>query len=234
MASVLITGVGRENGIAAACAQALAADGWDLGLHWFGEDPGYLLPRLRAAEVRVAAHESDLGTIDGVISAWTELSRAVGPFTALVLVHTHWERGGLRDIDRESFDRHFHVNVLGPVRLIQRFAAGLRGEAGRIIAFTSDAIDAEVAYGASKAALDRVILAAARELGPHGISANCINPGPTDTGWMSSELVAEVRRRTPLGRPGLPGDAAALVRFLLSPEAGWINGQILKCNGGFA
>ncbi len=233
MASVLITGAGRENGIAAACAQALAADGWDLGLHWFRDNPRHLLPKLRAAEVRVAVHEGDLGTIDGVTSTWSELSRAVGPFTALVLVHTHWERGGLRDIDRDSFDRHFHVNVLAAVRLIQRFAAGLRGEAGRIVAFTSDALDAEVAYGASKAALDRVILAAARELAPQGISANCVNPGPTDTGWMSPELEAEVRRRTPLGRPGLPGDAAALVRFLLSPEGGWINGQILNCNGGF-
>jgi 3-oxoacyl-[acyl-carrier protein] reductase len=234
VASVLITGVGRSNGIAAACARALAADGWDLGLHSFDEEIGHLLPELRAAEVRVATHRADLGTGAGVSETWNELSRAVGPFSALVLLHDHCDRGGLRDIDLEAFDLHFHVNVLAAVRLIQRFGADLREESGRIVAFTSDALDGEVAYGASKAALERVVLAAARELAPQGVSANCINPGPTDTGWMTREVEAEVRRRTPLGRPGLPGDAAALVRFLLSPEGGWLSGQVLNCNGGFA
>lgn len=233
MASALVTGVGRSSGIAAACARVLAADGWDLGLHCYGEDPQPLLPELRAAEVRVAVHEADLGTADGVASTWSELTHAVGPFSALVLVHTHWERTGLGDLDLDTFDRHFHVNVLGSARLIQRFAAELRGEAGRIVAFTSDALDGEVAYGASKAALDRVVLAAARELAPQGVSANCIDPGPTDTGWIPPDVEAEVRRRMPFGRPGLPSDIVPLVRFLLSAEGGWVNGQVLHCDGGF-
>lgn len=233
VASVLITGVGRPGGIATACARALAADGWNLGLHWYDQDPAVMLPELRAAEVQVECCRGDLGTADGVGATWSQLSAAVGPFSALLLLHTHWEPGGLNEIDLEHFDRHFHVNVLGALRLIQRFAAGLRAEAGRIIAFTSDALDGEVAYGASKTALDRVVLAAARELAPQGISANCVKPGPTDTGWMSPEVEAEVRRRTPFGRPGMPADVTGLVRFLLSPEGGWVNGQVLHCDGGF-
>ncbi len=234
VASVLITGVGRPGGIATACARVLAADGWNLGLQWYDHDPAALLPELRAAEVEVECCRADLGTADGVATAWNQLSGAVGPFSALLLLHAHWEPGGVNEIDLEHFDRHFHVNVLGSARLIQRFAAGLRAEAGRIVAFTSDALDGEVAYGASKRALDRVVLAAARELAAQGISANCIKPGPTDTGWMSPEVEAEVRRRTPFGRPGMPADLTGLVRFLLSPEGGWINGQVLHCDGGFA
>jgi 3-oxoacyl-[acyl-carrier protein] reductase len=77
------------------------------------------------------------------------------------------------------------------------------------------------------------VLAAAGELAPRGITANCINPGPTDTGWMTAEVYDDARRRTPLGRVGLPDDAARLVRFLCSDAGAWITGQVLHSNGGF-
>lgn len=66
-----------------------------------------------------------------------------------------------------------------------------------------------------------------------GITANVVNPGPTDTGWMSPNQKREFSERTPLGRTGLPQDAANLVRFLCSEKGGWINGQMLFSNGGF-
>jgi 3-oxoacyl-[acyl-carrier protein] reductase len=102
-----------------------------------------------------------------------------------------------------------------------------------VVSLTSDALHGEVAYGASKAALDRITIAAARELGPRGISVNAVNPGPIDTGWMSPEVRERVLGQTPLGRLGTPADTAALVSFLLSEEGGWINGQVLYSNGGF-
>jgi 3-oxoacyl-[acyl-carrier protein] reductase len=61
-----------------------------------------------------------------------------------------------------------------------------------------------------------------------------INPGPVDTGWMTSEIRHDVIRQTPLGRLGTPRDTANLVEFLCSPQGGWINGQLLMSNGGFA
>jgi 3-oxoacyl-[acyl-carrier protein] reductase len=76
------------------------------------------------------------------------------------------------------------------------------------------------------------VLAAARELSDLGITANVINPGPIDTGWMTEELRTEVVAATPLGRLGTPEDCANLVAFLCSPEGGWINGQLLYSNGG--
>ncbi|MFC7014805.1 SDR family oxidoreductase, partial [Streptomyces viridiviolaceus] len=85
-----------------------------------------------------------------------------------------------------------------------------------------------------KGALDRITLAAARELAHLGVTANVINPGPIDTGWMSEEIREHCVRHTPLGRLGTPQDTAHLVDFLCSREGEWINGQLLMSNGGIA
>ena len=103
---------------------------------------------------------------------------------------------------------------------------------GRIIAITSDHTAGNLPYGASKGAMDRILLAAASEFRSLGVTANVINPGATDTGWMTKELMADVRRTTLLGRVGIPQDCANLVRFLCSKEGGWINAQLLYSNGG--
>ncbi|MEA9986003.1 SDR family oxidoreductase [Subtercola sp. RTI3] len=104
---------------------------------------------------------------------------------------------------------------------------------GRIVALTSDHTVGNLPYGASKGALDRIVIAAARELAHLAVTSNVVNPGPTDTGWMTAELRAEVLAQTPAGRAGTPADAAALVSFLCSAEGGWVNGQLLYSNGGF-
>ena len=87
-------------------------------------------------------------------------------------------------------------------------------------------------YGATKGALDRIVLAAARELRHLRLTANVVNPGPVDTGWMDDDLRQRILDETPLGRGGTPRDTAALVSFLLSPEGGWVNGQLLCSDGG--
>ena len=109
-----------------------------------------------------------------------------------------------------------------------------RGEkgCGRIVALTSDHFVRNVPYGASKGALNRIVLAAAHEFADLGITANVVEPGPTDTGWMSEEQRADFTRRSPHGRLGMPQDCANVVRFLCSPEGAWVNGQIVHSNGG--
>ncbi|WP_328710746.1 SDR family oxidoreductase [Microbispora hainanensis] len=67
-----------------------------------------------------------------------------------------------------------------------------------------------------------------------GVHANVVNPGPVDTGWMSDEVRARCLAQTPLGRLGMPQDTAHLVSFLCSRQGQWINGQLLKSNGGFS
>jgi 3-oxoacyl-[acyl-carrier protein] reductase len=143
---------------------------------------------------------------------------------------------GLMDTTVESFDRHFAVNARASWLLIREFGRRFRGEpgSGRVIALTSDHTVGNLPYGASKGALDRITLAAAHELADLGVTANVINPGPIDTGWMSDPVRETVLARTPRRRLGTPQDTADLVGFLCSPQGGWINGQLLLSNGGSA
>lgn len=105
--------------------------------------------------------------------------------------------------------------------------------AAHVVALTSDHTAHNLPYGSSKGALDRIVIAAAVELADRGVRANVINPGPIDTGWMDDRIRALGTADTPAGRLGTPRDTADLVRFLLSEQGGWINGQLLHSNGGF-
>jgi 3-oxoacyl-[acyl-carrier protein] reductase len=80
--------------------------------------------------------------------------------------------------------------------------------------------------------MDRVVIAAAYKFRTKGITANVINPGGTDTGWMSKDIKTKVRDWTLGGRIGRPRDCANLVKFLCSEEGGWINAQLFYSNGG--
>ncbi len=241
-----MTGAGRRAGIATAVALRLAESGWDVAFTHFapydarmawGADEGAaeeLSARLRAAGAHECAIEADLqdaGTPGRVLG---QSRAALGPATALVLAHSECVESTILSTEVESFDRHFAVNTRAAWLLIREFARQFAGPhgTGRIIALTSDHTAGNLPYGASKAALDRIVIAAASELSRLGVTANCINPGPTDNGWMSQRQKIELTAQTPLGRLGQPRDAANLVTFLCSAEGGWINGQLLHSDGG--
>nr|WP_245787087.1 SDR family oxidoreductase [Amycolatopsis saalfeldensis] len=235
----LVTGVGRRAGIGAAIVARLAATGWDVACtHWspyddrmpWGQDEG-------RDEIAAALElEADLEDPATPSTLFDRVTAELGDVRALVLAHCESVDSGLLDTTTDSFDRHFAVNTRASWLLIREFAQRYRGPRGdgRIVALTSDDVVGNVPYGASKGALDRIVLAAASELGPLGITANAVNPGPTDTGWLTCDLAAALATRTPLGRLGLPRDCANLVSFLLGPEGGWINGQLLTSNGGLS
>ncbi|NYF81363.1 NAD(P)-dependent dehydrogenase (short-subunit alcohol dehydrogenase family) [Granulicella arctica] len=138
------------------------------------------------------------------------------------------------DTSLESFERHFAVNVRASWQLIREFALQVPSAGGRIVALTSDDTVNNLPYGASKAALDRIVLAVSRELAHLHIISNVINPGPVDTGWMSDAVRLACVARQPSGRLGTPADTANLVSFLFSDRGAWINGQLLKSDGGFS
>ena len=139
----------------------------------------------------------------------------LGLLRGMVLSHAESRDSGILDTTVESFDRHMIVNARASWQLIAAFARQVT-DGGAIVALTSDSTAWNLPYGASKGALDRIVLAAARELGDLGIRANAVNPGPVDTGWMNDEIRAGVARTTPAGRLGSPSDVANLVAFLLS------------------
>jgi 3-oxoacyl-[acyl-carrier protein] reductase len=246
----VITGVGRRRSIGAGLALGLAQDGWNLALnHWrpydervgfegTPDDPEAIAAECRAFGVEVAVIPGDLSRPTAP-EELLQAAREIGPVTALVLSHAESVDSAILDTTIESFDRHFAVNARASWLLIKAFAERLPehvapGEvSGRIVALTSDHTAHNLPYGASKGALDRIVIAAALELAERGVRANVINPGPIDTGWMSDEVRTWAIGATPAGRLGTPLDTADLVRFLLSPAGSWINGQLLYSNGGF-
>lgn len=217
MPVVLITGAARADSIAAGVVPRLVADGY----------------MVVTSDLRDADFPCDLSDP----AAPEELIGAVvaehGPIDALVLSHAHDIETGVLDTTAESLDRHFAVNARASLLLIAAFARQAV-DGGVIVAFTSDHTTGNLPYGASKGALDRIVISAARELGPAGISANVVNPGPIDTGWMDDATRTALAPDHPLGRLGTPSDIAGIVSFLLSPAGRWISGQLLHTDGGFS
>ena len=218
MPLALITGAARPDSIAAGIVPRLEADGWDVVTSDLdGTDQPCDLSTPTGPEALIAAVTAEHGTLD-----------------ALVLSHAHGVESGILDTTAESFDRHVAVNARASLLLIAAFARQIGPDGGAVVAFTSNHVTGNLPYGASKGALDRIVISAARELGPRGISANVVNPGPIDTGWMDEDLRAALLPAQPLGRLGTPADIAGIVAFLLSPAGRWVSGQLISADGGFS
>jgi 3-oxoacyl-[acyl-carrier protein] reductase len=218
MPLVLITGAARADSIAAGVAPRLAGDGWEVV----------------TSDLEHADYPCDLSTSTGPDALIGAVNRDRGPIGALVLSHAHDVESGILDTTAESFDAHVAVNARASLLLIAAFARQIPEDGGAIVALTSDHSTGNLPYGASKGALDRIVISAARELGPSGVSANVLNPGPIDTGWMDDDLRRALTDRHPLGRMGTPADIAGVVSFLLSPGGRWISGQLLHSDGAFS
>ena len=213
-----MTGAARADSIAAGVVPRLRADGWDVV----------------TSDLVDADHPCDLATTEGPSSLVREVAEQHGPVSGLVLSHAHDVETGVLDTPAESFDRHVAVNARASLLLIAAFARQVPDGGGSVVALTSDHTTGNLPYGASKGALDRIVISAARELGPLGVSANVLDPGPVDTGWMDDALREGLVPHHPLGRLGTPQDVAGVVAFLLSAEGRWVSGQLLHADGGFS
>jgi 3-oxoacyl-[acyl-carrier protein] reductase len=247
--TVLLTGVGRRRSIGAGLALGLAEDGWDLAISYWApyderiglerreHDPEEIVDECRALGRRVDLFPGDLASPEEP-GRLVEAAATRHDLKGLVMAHCESVTSSILDTTIDSWERHFAVNARACWLLIKAFAERIPAEqtaevTGRIIALTSDHTVHHLPYGASKGALDRLVIAAAVELGPRGVRANVINPGPIDTGWMTPEIRESGTQQTPVGRLGTPRDTADLVRFLISDAGGWVTGQILHSNGGF-
>lgn len=246
----IVTGVGRRQGIGAAICRALAANGADVALSYWRaydrempwesdeDEPDALLEELRVAGVRAEGVEMDLSLPESparLLDAATERLRAP---SILVNNAAHSTNDGFESLDAETLDAHYAVNVRATALLCAGFARRYPGGAGgRIVNLTSGQslgpMAGELAYAASKGAIEAFTRTLAAEVGHKGITVNAVNPGPTDTGWMTDELKRELGAKSPFGRVGEPEDAARLVAFLVSEEGAWISGQVLNSEGGF-
>lgn len=246
----IVTGASRRGGIGAAICRSLAGRGADvLFTHWrvydraegAGEDPEgpqALLDELRGLGARAEELEADLSLPETPEEVLDAAARRLGPPSILVNNAAYSTRDGFEELDAATLDAHYAVNVRATALLSVGFARSYRGgPGGRIINLTSGQengpMPGELAYVASKGAISAFTRTLAAEVGGKGITVNAVNPGPTDTGWMTEEIKRELSPRFPLGRIGLPEDAARVVAWLAGEEAGWVTGQVIDSEGGF-
>ena len=247
----IVTGASRRQGIGAAVCRALGQAGVDIFFtHWSPYDqrmpwgaeedePAQLQRQVRALGVRCEHLGIDLGTVDAPQRIMQAAQAQLGPASILVNNATHDPTTAPFDqLDAPTLDAYYAVNMRGTMLLSIEFARRFAEPAGgRIINLTSGqgrgAMPGKLAYAATKGAIEAFTITLAVEVAPRGITANAIDPGPTDTGWMTEEVKRALLPRFPMGRLGQPEDAARLITWLASEDAGWVTGQIIRSTGGF-
>ncbi len=232
MKTALVSGASR--GIGRACACALAAGGFRVIVNYrqSRKDAESLAGRIGGEAI--CADVSDREAVD-------EMFTAAGDVDALVCNAGIAMQKLFTDTTYEDWRKIFAVNVDGAYNLIKAALPHMIHEKrGRIVLVSSvwgvHGASCEAAYSASKAALIGLTKALAKELGPSGITVNCVCPGVIDTDMnaaLDSDTLAALTEDTPLCRLGTPEDVAALVRYLCSDEAGFVTGQIIGVDGGF-
>jgi 3-oxoacyl-[acyl-carrier protein] reductase len=242
----LVTGVSRRQGIGYAIASRLAGLGADLFVqHHVAHDASQpwgadsIEAVIDGIDGRVEHLGLDLTAPDAPDQLVAAAVEVYGRVDVLVCNHAlSGSDGPLGELDAAMLDRHYAVNTRSSILLAQAFARQHDGApGGRVVFMTSGQnlgpMPSEVAYAASKGALVGIMPTLSHHLIRQGITVNAVNPGPTDTGYASAQTHEWVRERMPLGRWGQPDDAARLVSWLCTDDAGWITGQVINSEGGF-
>lgn len=246
----IVTGASRLQGIGAAICRELAEAGYHIFFTYWTEydqempwsidleEPMKLKEELMRNGVKVSSMELDLtqpGSPEQLLSRVTE---QLGYPDVLINNATYSTNNDFSNLTAEVLDKHYMVNIRATTMLSSQFAQMFNKKSGgRIVNITSGQfkgpMPGELAYATTKGAVDALTITLSAELAPLGITVNAINPGPTDTGWMTKEIKSELTPMFPFGRIGEPKDVAKTIKFLVSDEADWITGQTIHSEGGF-
>lgn len=245
----LVTGVTRRAGIGAAIARELGRAGARLFLTFFRRydqqqawgvapnEPESLVGELGATADDVEGLELDLSQPNAPGELFRRARERFGHIDILVNNAAHWEAAGIDAVHADQLDRHYAVNVRAPVLLCAEFARQATSHRfGRIIQLTSGQghgpMPGQIAYVVTKAALDALTLTLSAELAGSGITVNAIDPGPTDTGWMSDAQRSAILRGSPPGRISSPDEIARLVRRLAGDDGASVTGRVIRAQAG--
>lgn len=237
--TALVTGA--SGGIGAATARRLAQDGFAVVVHYGGraQPAQALAAEIEAAGGRAITVQADVADPAAVAAMFEAGQAAFGGIDVVVANAGVLELAPIAETDDALFDRTIAINLKGAFNVLREAARQVRA-GGRIVSVSTSVVGLLLptygAYAASKAAVETLTQILARELRGREITANVIAPGPTATPLFlegkSPELVERLAKAAPLERLGQPDDIAAAVAFLAGPDGAWINGQVLRANGG--
>ena len=235
----LVTGASR--GIGAAIASRLAADGFAVVLNYAGGDKeaAALAARIEGAGGRALTAQADVSDPQAVRRMFDAAEAALGGVDVLVNNAGIMRLAPLADSDDALIERQIAVNLQGSLYALREAARRLR-DGGRIVNLSSSVVGLSLptygVYAATKAAIEAATRVLAKELRGRAITVNAVAPGPTATDLFLDgkppAVVDQLARMSPLERLGRPEDIANAVAFLAGPDGGWINGQVLRANGG--
>jgi len=235
----IVTGASR--GIGAAVAERLAADGFTVVINYSANaKPAETLAReIERKGGRALAIKADVADPDAVRGMFDTAAAAFGGIDVLVNNAGIMKLAKIADSDDALFDQQIAVNLKGSFNAMREAGKRLR-DGGRIVNFSTSVVGTKMetygVYAATKAAIETMTAILSKEMRGRNITVNALAPGPTSTDLFldgkSPELVERLAKMNPLERLGTPEDIASVVAFLVGPDGSWINGQVLRANGG--
>jgi len=237
----IVTGASR--GIGAAIARRLASDGFAVVVNYAAssKEADALVAELKTEGAAAIAVKADVSNADDVRRLFDATEQQLGRVDVLVNNAGILKPAPLSDTSDALFAQTFDINVRGTFNTLREAATRMNG-GGRIVNFSSTTLALNMPgyaiYNATKAAVESFTHVFAKELRGRNITVNAVAPGPVATSLFldgkTEEQIQTFAKMPPLQRLGQPEDIASVVAFLAGSDGAWVNGQILRANGGLA
>ena len=234
---------GGSGGIGRFVSLRLAKDGFSVVLNYAGnaEKAEQVAGEIKSAGGQTLVIQADVSNESDVERMFKQIIDTFGRVDVVVHTAGIMPVATIAETDLAVFDRIISTNLRGSLIVLKHSAKNV-SEGGRIMAFSSSVIAKSFpTYGpyiASKAGVEGLVHVLTNELRGRNITVNAVAPGPIPTELFlkgkSVDRIEEFRKMSPLERLGQPEDIAGIVSFLAGPDGGWVNGQVLRANGGFA
>tara|TARA_R110001592_G_scaffold205536_1_gene456182 strand:+ start:799 stop:1605 length:807 start_codon:yes stop_codon:yes gene_type:complete len=235
----LVTGGSR--GIGAAIVRRLSADGFAVAINYAknAEPAKALVAELKKANRQAVAVQCNVAITDDVNDMFNTVESELGPINVLINNAGIMINAPVAQSEEGHFDEQIAVNLKGTFNTLKQ-AANRMPHGGRIVNLSTSVVGLKLEnygiYAATKAAIETLSAILSKELRGKEITVNTVAPGPTATDLFlngkSQDIIDRLAKMSPLERLATPDDIARAVAFLVGPDGAWINGQVLRANGG--